>query len=380
MSDEKVSQFIEELPKCEQHLHIEGTLSPERRWSCVIANGLQIENCSSLEELSQQYETEYVYQKGQDPAKYLQEFLAIYYASMNVLRTVDDFYNLALDYIKKANSMNVRYVEAFFDPQAHTSRGIEFDVVMEGLLKAKEEAWSHYGIQLHWIMCILRDMSAESAIETVKQSFPYKENIIGLGLDSDEHENPPSKFQEAFKLARQYGYKITSHCDVDQKNTHQHIKYVITELGGARPPAKKYELENPDLYLTPKFPTGADRIDHGLNVADNEDLLEFTRKSGLGLTLCPIGYQKHMGPHVVFPKVVRIIEYGIPITLNSDDPAYMANYKSEILAGTLKGCNLSIRDLYEFEKNAILMGWTSDVEFKRSFLKDLEQVYLKFSI
>ncbi|ODV87332.1 hypothetical protein CANARDRAFT_194201 [[Candida] arabinofermentans NRRL YB-2248] len=297
---------------------------------------------------------------------------------MNVLITSDDFYQLALDYIKKAKSMNVIYVEAFFDPQAHTSRGIGFDVVMEGLLKAKEEASKVYGIQLHWIMCILRDFTPESALETVKLSLPYKDQIIALGLDSDEHNNPPGKFQEAFKLARSYGYKLTSHCDVDQQDSHKNIAYVATELGGEKPPLKPFELNNPELYLHSSSKTGADRIDHGLNTADTPELLELVKSCGLGLTLCPMGYQKHMGPHNVFPKVNKIVDYGIPITLNSDDPAYMAYYKSEILSGTLKGCNFNIEDLYNFEKNAIKMAWTDDIDFKKKFIQELDDVLLKY--
>ncbi|KAH3662167.1 hypothetical protein OGAPHI_005415 [Ogataea philodendri] len=373
-----LSSFVAQLPKCEQHLHIEGTLTAERRWKCAHANKIELPGCNSLEDLKKQYLTEYLYEEGQDATKYLQEFLEVYYASMNVLLTEDDFYNMALDYIKVAQSQNIRYLEAFFDPQAHTSRGVKFETVMEGLLKAQKEA-ADYNVQLHWVLCIVRDMSAESGLDIVKQAEPYKDKIIALGLDSDEHDNPPSKFQDAFLLARSYGWKITAHCDVDQKNTHEHIKYVVKELAGSRPEFKKHELDNPDLYLLPKFTTGADRIDHGMNTADTTELLDLVKAANLGLTLCPMGYQKHLGPHNVFPKVTKIYNYGIPVTLNSDDPAYLVYSKTGTLLGVADGCKLTAKDLYNFEKNAIRMAWTSDIEFKRKFLDELDDVYSKYA-
>ncbi|KAG7841815.1 hypothetical protein KL942_001694 [Ogataea angusta] len=331
-----ITNFVSELPKCEQHLHIEGTLTAERRWLCAQANRIDIPGVRSLEELKKQYLTEYLYEEGQDATRYLQEFLEVYYASMNVLLTEDDFYHLALDYIKVARSQNIRYLEAFFDPQAHTSRGVGFDTVMNGLLRAQKKA-PMYGVQVQWILCIVRDMSADSALETIRQAEPYKGKIIALGLDSDEHNNPPSKFQETFLIARSYGWKITAHCDVDQKNTHDHIHYAVTQLGGKKHKPAAHEIENSELYLTPQLESGADRIDHGLNVADKPELLELVKKANVGLTLCPMGYQKHLGPHNVFPKVVRLHRYGIPITLNSDDPAYLVYSKTGTILGVAEG-------------------------------------------
>ncbi|OBA15377.1 uncharacterized protein OGAPODRAFT_99963 [Ogataea polymorpha] len=349
-----IKTFVNELPKCELHLHIEGTLTAERRWLCAQANGIAIPGVKSLEELKSQYLTEYLYEEGQDATRYLQEFLEVYYASMNVLLTEDDFYHLALDYIKVAQSQNIRYLEAFFDPQAHTSRGVSFDTVMSGLLKAQKMA-PMYGVQIHWIMCILRDMSAESALETIRQAEPYKDKIIALGLDSDEYNNPPSKFQETFLMARKYEWKITAHCDV-----------------------ATHEIDNPEHYLLPQLESGADRIDHGLNAADKPELLELVKKANIGLTLCPMGYQKHLGPQNVFPKVTRLHRYGIPITLNSDDPAYLVYSKTGTILGVAEGCHFTFKDIYEFEKNAIRMAWTPDVEFKESFLLELDRVYSKY--
>ncbi|KAG7881970.1 hypothetical protein KL935_002174 [Ogataea polymorpha] len=372
-----IKTFVNELPKCELHLHIEGTLTAERRWLCAQANGIVIPGVKSLEELKSQYLTEYLYEEGQDATRYLQEFLEVYYDSMNVLLTEDDFYHLALDYIKVAQSQNIRYLEAFFDPQAHTSRGVSFDTVMSGLLKAQKMA-PMYGVQIHWIMCILRDMSAESALETIRQAEPYKDKIIALGLDSDEYNNPPSKFQETFLMARKYEWKITAHCDVGQKNSHDHIEYAVTKLGGKRGNPATHEIDNPEHYLLPQLESGADRIDHGLNAADKPELLELVKKANIGLTLCPMGYQKHLGPQNVFPKVTRLHRYGIPITLNSDDPAYLVYSKTGTILGVAEGCHFTFKDIYEFEKNAIRMAWTPDVEFKESFLLELDRVYSKY--
>ncbi|KAK9473853.1 uncharacterized protein V1510DRAFT_323224 [Dipodascopsis tothii] len=371
--------YISALPKCEQHIHLEGTLQPERRWACSVANGIPPKdadgNVLTYEQMLKQYPEDYVFVEGQNGAQYLQEFLAVYYASMDVLITEDDFYNLGLDYIKRASAMNVRYVEAFFDPQAHTSRGVAFETVIKGLLRARAAA-KDYNVVIELTLCILRDMSAEFALETVKASLPYKDDIIAVGLDSDEHMNPPEKFADAFLLARQSGYKITAHCDVEQLGCYDNIKYVATQLGGPREPVVVAPEDAP-YYLLPTLPAGADRIDHGLDAADKDDLVNIIKTGNLGMTICPLGYSKHLGPSRVFPKFERLVRSGIAVTVNSDDPAYMVNWKSQIIAGVMKA-GYSARDIYDFEKNGILMAWTHDVAFKKAFLAELDAVYTKF--
>jgi adenosine deaminase len=174
--------FIQQLPKAELHVHLEGTLEPEHIFTLAQRNGIELE-----------------YRTPQDiVAAYdfhdLPSFLKIYYAAMDVLREEDDFYELAMHYFRRAAAQNVVYVEPFFDPQAHTSRGVAFDTVINGIHRAQRDAEQHLGVESNLIMCFLRDMSAESAAEHLDMAKPHIDKLIGVGLDSDEKDNPPSKF------------------------------------------------------------------------------------------------------------------------------------------------------------------------------------------
>ncbi|KAK7204921.1 adenosine deaminase [Myxozyma melibiosi] len=375
--------FIHALPKCEHHVHLEGTLSPAHRLLCAQRNNIALpNNISSLSVLEKElYPADYDYEEGQDGSDYLREFLANYYGAMEVLITPEDFRGMAAEYIERARKMNVRYAEVFFDPQAHTSRGVPLETVMQGLLQAREdEKKLHEGkpdyVRIEYILCFLRDMSADSAIETWKAAVNggYLKDIIGVGLDSDEDGHPPQKFDEVFEAARKAGLKITAHCDVDQPGCHANIAYVATKLGGPR------NHDGPtELFLTPKYDAGADRIDHGLNCADNPELLELIKKSNLGLTLCPMGYSKHLGPESVFRKLELIKQTGIPFCLNSDDPAYMCRYKEKVVIDVQGKTGWTMEEIAACEINAIHMSWTKDLEFKKDFVAEVERVLKEFS-
>src|SRR6185312_296209 len=192
----------------------------------------------------------------------LASFLAVYYPAMNVLVTADDFCDLAYAYLTKAAAQGVRYVEMFFDPQAHTGRGVPFDTVIQGYRQAIVKARGELGISAELIMCFLRDLSAEFAMATLMESLPYKSWIIGVGLDSDERGNPPSKFAAVFARAREEGYLLTMHCDVDQQDAVDHIWQCVRDIG-------------------------VGRIDHGVNSLEDEKLCQEIKRRGLGLTVCP---------------------------------------------------------------------------------------------
>ncbi|KAK9379723.1 uncharacterized protein V2V93DRAFT_373412 [Kockiozyma suomiensis] len=379
-----MDEFIHALPKCEHHVHLEGTLSPSHRLLCSQRNNIPLpNNINSLAALeSELYPSQYDYEEGQDGSNYLREFLANYYAAMEVLVTVEDFRGLAAEYIERARKMNVRYAEIFFDPQAHTSRGVAFKTVMEGILKARDdEKRQHEGssdyVRTEYILCFLRDMTAESALETWDAAVNggYLKAIIGIGLDSDENGHPPQKFDKVFVAAREAGLKITAHCDVDQPDCHANISYVATQLGGSR------IREAPsDLILAPKFDSGADRIDHGLNCADSPELLNLIKQSNLGLTLCPMGYSKHLGPKSVFEKLEKIKEIGIPFCLNSDDPAYMCRYKEKVVVDVQEKTGWNMEDLAACEITAMRMSWCKELEFKQKFINEVTEVLRQYFV
>src|SRR5699024_12123979 len=241
-------QFIAALPKCELHVHIEGTLEPELRFKLAKRNKIPLP-FGSVEDVIESYRDMHD----------LPSFLANYYSGMEVLRTAEDFYDLTMAYLTRVAKQNMRYVEIFFDPQAHTSRGVPFDVVIKGIRRAQIDAKKTLGIESARIMCFLRDFQAEFAMATLLESLPYRDWIIGVGLDSNEHNNPPEKFAEVFKRARQEGYMLTAHCDVDQENSIEHIHQCLQDIK-------------------------VDRIDHGTNILESSELTQELINRGIGLT------------------------------------------------------------------------------------------------
>lgn len=250
MSSTVTPKFTRGLPKAELHLHIEGTLEPELKLKLAKRNNVDIGQ-ETIEDVQKTYD----YHD-------LASFLAVYYPAMNVLQTEEDFYDLAWAYLTKAAANNVRHVEIFFDPQAHTSRGIPFETVINGLYRATVDARA-LNVDAHLIMCFLRDFSKESARLTLQEGLKYRDKIIGVGLDSDEHNNPPLKFARQFEDAAAAGLHLTTHCDIDQKDSIEHIRQALEIM----------EVE---------------RLDHGTNIVEDPDLVELVAKRQIGLTSCPL--------------------------------------------------------------------------------------------
>lgn len=246
-----MKKFIENMPKAELHVHIEGTLEPELSFALAQKNNVSLK-AKTPEEMIKAYD---FYD--------LPSFLDIYYAGMSVLIEEDDFYQLTMAYLKRAAAQNIVYVELFFDPQAHTIRGVSFDSVINGIHAAQKDARTELGVESQLILCFLRDMSAESAMEHLQLAKPHLNKLVGVGLDSDEKNNPPSKFAEVFSKARSWGLKLTMHCDVNQDNTQEHIRQVIEDIK-------------------------VDRIDHGVNILESDALCELAKSKNLGLTVCPV--------------------------------------------------------------------------------------------
>jgi adenosine deaminase len=323
----ELASFIEGLPKAELHLHIEGTLEPELKFALAERNGLELPY-GSVEEARAAYDF-----------NDLTSFLVGYYEGMSVLLTEPDFFDLAMAYFHKARSQNVVYAEIFFDPQGHTSRGVAFDTIIDGLQRARREAEASLGIRSELIMCFLRDMSAESALETLEQSLPHKDGIIGVGLDSDERGNPPTKFKEVFARARDAGYRLTMHCDVDQENSVDHIWQCLNEIG-------------------------VERIDHGVNALEDDALIEEIKSRGLGLTVCPIS-NGYVTDGLKSDEVKRMLDRGVRVTINSDDPAYFLAYVNENLIALHEAANLTRDEMVQLAKNGFTISWLPEDEKER---------------
>lgn len=314
-----MKDFIAGIPKCELHLHIEGTLEPELRFELARRNGRTLPYADA-EALRDSYAFDD-----------LPSFLASYYDGMRVLVAEADFYDLAWAYLTRAHEQNVRYVEIFFDPQAHTSRGVPFSTVIRGLRRALVDARSAYDLHAELILCFLRDLSAEYAMATLMESLPYKDWIIGVGLDSDEKGNPPTKFTAVFEHARTEGYFLTMHCDVDQENATEHIRQCLDVIA-------------------------VDRIDHGVNALDDEALLAEIRDRGLGLTVCPIS-NGWVTDGLKATEVRKLLDAGVKVTVNSDDPAYFGGYVTENLLAVQDALDLSAADIVRLQRNAFEIAW-----------------------
>ena len=312
-------RFIESMPKAELHVHVEGTLEPELKFELARRNGIELPY-RSVEEMRAAYDFDD-----------LPSFLQVYYEGMSVLLTERDFHDLTTAYLTRAHSQNVIYAEMFFDPQAHTTRGIAFDTVIRGIRRAQVDARDRLGIRTQLIMCFLRDMSAESAMETLEQSLPYRDWIVGVGLDSDEKGNPPVKFKEAFERARAESYRLTMHCDVDQENSTVHIRQTLDDIG-------------------------VDRIDHGVNSLEDETLCEEIMRRGLALTVCPIS-NSYVTDGLKALEVRRMLEKGMRATVNSDDPAYFPGYMNENLVATQEAAGLTREQVVQLAVNAFEASW-----------------------
>ena len=320
----ELAHFIHGLPKAELHLHLEGTLEPELKFELAARNGVALPYRSAAE-MRAAYEFDD-----------LASFLAVYYEGMSVLLREQDFYDLAAAYFRKAASQNVVYAEVFFDPQAHTSRGVPFAAVIEGFRRAQLDAEAALGLRSRLIMCFLRDLPAESALATLEESLPYSDWIVGVGLDSDERGNPPVKFRHVFARARDEGFRLTMHCDVDQEDSVSHIWQCLDEIG-------------------------VERIDHGVNSLEDPALVREIDGRGLGLTVCPIS-NGYVAGGLKARELKTMLDHGLRATVNSDDPAYFPGYVSENLVAAQGAVSLTREELVQLERNAFAVAWLSDEE------------------
>ena len=313
-----LTAFVAGLPKCEMHVHIEGTLEPELRLALAERNGITLEQRSP-----EQLRETYVFDS-------LTSFLAVYYPAMDVLRTARDFEDLAWAYLSKAASQRARAAEIFFDPQAHTSRGVPFGEVVTGLRAAVVRAGRELDLHAQLIMCFLRDLDPRWAMATLMEARPYKEWIVGVGLDSDERDNPPAKFAAVYARAREEGYLLTMHCDIDQIGSIEHIRQALE--------------------------IGVDRIDHGTNCVEDPEVVDQLRARGIGLTCCPVS-NRFVTTDMKAKEIKQLLDQGVKVTVNSDDPAYFGAYIAENYLALQESLALDAGDLVRLARNAAEISW-----------------------
>ncbi|NIR32278.1 MAG: adenosine deaminase [Gammaproteobacteria bacterium] len=314
--------FIHGLPKVELHMHIEGALEPELMFELAKRNGLPLPYASA-EEVRSAYEfTD------------LQSFLDIYYQGMSVLHQEQDFYELTWSYLSKAQEQNVRHAEIFFDPQGHTDRGIPFEVVITGIHQALAHAEAQLGVSSRLILCFLRHLSAEAAMETLEAALPYREWITAVGLDSSEMGHPPSKFTEVFERARAEGFLTVAHAG--EEGPPEYIWEALDRLGVAR-------------------------IDHGVRCVEDERLVERLRDARVPLTVCPLSNVKlRVFDDLREHNLKQLLDRGLCVSVHSDDPAYFGGYIEENYVATQAALDLGRPDLERLARNAIDAAFLED--------------------
>lgn len=317
-----LDRVIQGLPKAELHLHIEGTLEPEMCFELAARNGVKL-RFRSVDELRAAYRFEN-----------LQDFLDLYYQGMGALRTERDFYDLTRAYLDKAARQNVRHAEIFFDPEAHTRRGVPFRTVIDGIHRALREAEAGGRISTRLILCFLRDLSAEEAMATLEQALPYKDRIAAVGLDSAEAGHPPRKFREVFARARREGFRAVAHA------------------GEEGPPAYVREALD-ELH--------AERIDHGVRSLEDAALTERLARTGMPLTVCPLSNLRlRVVADLRCHPLRRMLERGLMATVNSDDPAYFGGYINENYRAAADALGLGLKELCTLARNSFVASFLDD--------------------
>ena len=322
-----MTAFIDGLPKAELHLHIEGTIEPETMFRFTERNGIALPY-ASVEALRAAYDF------GE-----LQDFLDLYYQGMRVLQTEEDYYEMTWAYLEKARAQNVLHAEIFFDPQGHTSRGIAFETVLDGISRALADGCKQLGIGTRLIMCFLRDRDATEAMATLEQALPHRDRIVGVGLDSAERGNPPAKFREVFERARALGFQTVAHA-------------------GEEGPAAYVRDALDLLHVT--------RIDHGIRALDDPGLVARLVRERVPLTVCPLSNVRLKVVDDIRRHPLRtMMDKGLFVTVNSDDPAYFGGYVNENFAAVQEGLGLSDEDLAQLARNSFEAAFLPQADKRR---------------
>ncbi|WP_299381052.1 adenosine deaminase [uncultured Kiloniella sp.] len=334
MSD--LRNFINALPKAELHLHLEGSLEPEMMMHLATRNNIELPY-QSVDEIKDAYNF-----------SNLQDFLDIYYQGMNVLQTEQDFYDLTFAYLKKVADEGVVHVEVFYDPQGHTSRGVAFSTVTNGILHALDDGLEKLGVSSELIMSFLRHLSEEEAFATLEEAKPWFDGrIVAVGLDSSEMGHPPSKFERVFEAARDLDLKLVAHA-------------------GEEGPAE-YVREAIELLKI-------DRLDHGNRTIEDADLTQKLAQSGIAFTVCPLSNLKLCGVMDMKEHPLRkMMDAGLKVTVNSDDPAYFGGYMTANFLSVAEALALNKDDIALLCRNSIEGSFLTDKE-KQQHLDRIDNI------
>ena len=330
-----MDDFIARLPKAELHLHIEGTLEPELMFELSARNGIEIP-FASVAEIRDAYEfTD------------LQSFLDIYYQGAAVLRTADDFHDLMWAYLERAAADGVRHAEMFFDPQTHTERGIGFEVFMAGFARARERAATEFGMTSLLIMCFLRHLPEAAAILTLEEAGPFLDQIAAVGLDSSEVGHPPEEFERVFAMARDAGLRLVAHAGE----------------------------EGPPSYISGALDSlHVERIDHGVTCDQDDSLVERLAADGIPLTMCPLSNVRLKGvDRIEDHNLKRLMDRGVTVTVNSDDPSYFGGYVADNYRALQGGLGLTDADLAKLARNSLEASFLEEVT-KRDLIAELDEM------
>jgi len=331
---EALAALVEALPKVELHLHVEGTLQPEMLFEMARRNGIAL-RFASIEELRSAY-----------AFKDLQSFLDLHYEAMGVLRTEQDYFDLTFDYLQRAAAQGLVHTELFFDPQGHTSRGVAFDTVIEGIGKALEAGHKRLGVSSRLILSFWRHLSEAQAFEAWEQAQPYLDRIAAVGLDSAEAGNPPEKFERVFAQARRQGLKAVAHAGEEGPPS-----YIWGALEALR----------------------VNRIDHGVRCVEDEALVRHLEHERVPLTVCPLSNVRlRVVPDMASHPLLGMLARGLCVTVNSDDPAYFGGYVGDNYRAVLDALQPSAKQLLALAANAIDASFLAPPE-KASLHERLQQ-------
>lgn len=336
IAPERLPDVLKRMPKAELHIHIEGSLEPEMIFALARRNGVSLPY-ANVEALRAAY-----------AFTNLQSFLDIYYAGASVLLKEQDFYDMAWAYFEKAAADHVVHAELFFDPQTHTSRGVDMATVIQGLSRACRDAGQRLGISAALILCFLRHLSEEDAFATLEQALPWREHFIGVGLDSSELGHPPEKFARIFKRCGELGLHRVAHA------------------GEEGPPAYIY---------TALDVLQVERIDHGVQAARDRALMERLAAQDIALTVCPLSNIKLcVYPDLKSHSLRQLLESGIAATVNSDDPAYFGGYVNQNFLQTFEALGLQASHAYKLARNSLQASFASDTA-KAAWIERLDSFF-----
>jgi adenosine deaminase len=339
VAPQRLPQLLRQMPKAELHIHIEGSLEPELIFQLAQRNNVALPY-ASVEALRAAY-----------AFTNLQSFLDIYYAGASVLLYEQDFYDMAWAYLERAAADHVVHTEMFFDPQTHTERGVPMEVVIHGLHRACVDAQAKLGVSAQLILCFLRHLSEEAALQTFQDALPFKDKFIGVGLDSSEVGHPPEKFKNVFALAKAHGLHLVAHA------------------GEEGPPAYIWSALD-ELQVQ--------RIDHGVQSIHDAALMQRLAKERIPLTVCPLSNQKLcVFPDLKHHNIAQLLDAGLCVTINSDDPAYFGGYMNDNFVQTFAATGMNAQQAYVLARNSFEASFVPEVQ-RQKWLHDLKSCFEAF--